>query len=250
MARLYAHRGAAVELPENTIPAFELAVELGADAIETDAHLTRDGQVVLSHDATGERMCGVPRRIEDVTLEELRGWDAGARFVDADGRPSQVGKGLRIPTLGEALRALPGVSFNVDAKSQTARMVDRLIEAIDGAGAADRTLVASFHFWTLRRVRRCYSGRTGLSELEVLRLFCSPETALRWLPVGGAAAQIPYRFHGIDLGQRRLVDKCHRLGLEVHYWTVNDPRTAERLLAIGVDAIMTDDPRRVAPALR
>ena len=80
MPRLYAHRGAAVELPENTLPAFRLALELGADAIETDAHLTRDGHVVLSHDPTGRRMCGISTPIERATLDEVRSWNAGARL--------------------------------------------------------------------------------------------------------------------------------------------------------------------------
>src|SRR5262249_3915363 len=80
--RLYAHRGAAAELPENTLPAFARALELSADAIETDAHLTKDGHIVLSHDATGERMCGKPIAIARATLAEVREWDAGATFRD------------------------------------------------------------------------------------------------------------------------------------------------------------------------
>ena len=131
-ARLYAHRGAAVELPENTVAAFERAIELGADAIETDAHLTRDGHVVLSHDESGLRMCGVDVAIAAATLEEVRAWDAGARF---GGHGGQAGKAHRVPTLEEALRALPGVPFNVDAKSRHSEMVPRLLEVIARAGA-------------------------------------------------------------------------------------------------------------------
>src|SRR5690242_7442718 len=78
---IYAHRGASFELPENTLEAFGLALDLGADAIETDAHMTRDGRIVLSHDATGAKTAGVPLPIRDLTLSELRQWNVGARFI-------------------------------------------------------------------------------------------------------------------------------------------------------------------------
>jgi glycerophosphoryl diester phosphodiesterase len=246
--RLYAHRGAAVELPENTIASFQRAIELGADAIETDAHLTRDGHVVLSHDETGKRMCGVDLAIDRATLDEVRAWDAGARFVDAGGSFVHAGRGLRVPTLEEALGALPGIAFNVDAKSRHPEMVPRLLEVIARANAPDRVLIASFDARTLREVRALgYRGKTGLGQSEVLRLLALPRWALALRPLGGAAAQIPYRALGLDLGTRALIDKCHALGLEVHYWTVNEAPLAARLLDAGADAIMTDDPRAIAP---
>src|SRR5262245_16835756 len=127
MPILYAHRGAAVELPENTLPAFQRALELGADAIETDAHLTADGHIVLSHDPTGERMARVPLAIERATLAEARAWDVGRGFVDRQGA-SFAGRGFRIPTLEEALVEFPGVRFNVDAKSRHRHMVPKIVE--------------------------------------------------------------------------------------------------------------------------
>jgi glycerophosphoryl diester phosphodiesterase len=251
--RLYAHRGAAVELPENTLPAFRLALDLGADALETDAHLTRDGHVVLSHDPTGRRMCGVATPIASATLDEVSAWDAGAAFVDARGERPHAGKGYRMPTLEEALRELPGIDFNVDAKSRHPEMVPRILEVVRRAGAADRTLLASFDARTLRTVRRLgYPGKTGLAQAEVLRLLALPARLLARAPfrLAGVAAQLPYRIYGIDLGTRAVVAKCHALGLEVHYWTVNDPALATRLLDAGADAIMTDDPRAVGPAVK
>lgn len=251
--RLYAHRGAAVELPENTLPSFRLALELGADALETDAHLTSDGQVVLSHDPTGARMCGVAKPIADATLAEVQSWDAGALFVDARGERTETGKGYRIPTLAEVLRELPGVRFNVDAKSRHPEMVPRILDVVNRADASDRVLLASFHSGTLAKVRALgYRGQTGLGQAEVLRLLALPARVLGAprFRLAGAAAQIPYRIYGIDLGTRAVVAKCHALGLAVHYWTVNDPALATRLLEAGADAIMTDDPRLVGPAVR
>jgi glycerophosphoryl diester phosphodiesterase len=121
---------------------------------------------------------------------------------------------------------------------------------VSRVGAAERTLLASFHRATLEEVRRRgYAGKTGLAQAEVLRLLALPTRVLARFPLRGAAAQIPHFIYGIDLGKRAVVDKCHALGLEVHYWTVNDPALATRLLDVGADAIMTDDPRAIAPAL-
>ena len=94
---MYAHRGASLERAENTLEAFELAVELGADAIETDAHVTRDGRVVLAHDPTGERTAGDRRAIADLTLSEVRAWNVGAGFVDRDGGQPYRSRPARIP---------------------------------------------------------------------------------------------------------------------------------------------------------
>ena len=249
--RLYAHRGAAAELPENTLPSFQRALELGADALETDAHLTRDGHVVLSHDPTGLRMGGVATRLADATLAEVQTWDAGYGFTDASGSRPHARKGFRFPTLAEVLRELPHARFNVDAKSRHPEMVPRLLEVLKREKAEERTLVASFDVRTLRHVRRLgYPGQTGLAQAEVWRLVALPLALHGLVPLRGAAAQLPYRIYGIDLGTRAVVDKCHALGLEAHYWTVNDPALAERLLDLGADAIMTDDPRALAPALR
>jgi glycerophosphoryl diester phosphodiesterase len=247
---LYAHRGAAAELPENTLPAFELALSVGATAIETDCHMTSDGHVVLSHDPTGERMAGVARAIKDCTLDEVRTWDVGRGFVDARGERPFAGKGFRIPTLAEALRAHPDVRFNVDAKQDQPDMTAALLEAILRADACDRTLLASFDAGTLGRIRRAgYPGPTGLARREVLLFLGCP---VRLLDVAGVirgqAAQLPHRAFGLDLGKRAVVERAHRLGLEVHYWTVNDLARARELLALGADGIMTDDPRRIAPA--
>lgn len=252
--RLYAHRGAASELPENTLASFRRALELGADALETDAHLTRDGHVVLSHDPTGRRMCGIETAIARSTLAEVQTWDAGFGFVDANGDRPHAKQGHRFPTLDEALREFPDTEFNVDAKSRHPQMVTRVLDVVTRAKADDRTLLASFDVRTLREVRaRGYAGKTGLAQREALRLIASPVGLLSKfpLPKGAAAAQLPYRVSwraiGIDLGTKAVVDKCHALGLEVHYWTVNEPALALRLLETGADAIMTDDPRAIAP---
>lgn len=241
---VYAHRGASLELPENTIESFALALELGAGAIETDAHMTRDGRIVLSHDAIGERMAGVKRAIASVTWSELRGWDVGARFEPRPGAKSTPRGPYRIPLLEDALAAFPGVLFNVDAKQTEPDMIPALVRAIRSARAEDRVRIASFSAENLRRARDLgYTGETGLSAKELARIMFVPKSALRWLRVDGHAAQVPRRAYGVSFASQRAIDRLHAAGVRVDFWTINDKAEADRLFAMGADGVMTDDPR-------
>jgi glycerophosphoryl diester phosphodiesterase len=237
---LYAHRGAAAELPENTLPAFRRALERGATAIETDCHVTRDGHVVLSHDSTVVQAEGVSYRIADSTLEQVKTWNVARGHLGS----------FTIPTLEEVLGHLPGVPFNVDCKPPGPNAVAALVRVVRAMHAEERVLIASFHTRTLRYARRLgYDGKTGLGQSEIVCLLLMPHALLRTLPVHGNAAQVPTHAFGFRLDTRRFVDKCHALGLVVHYWTINDPLEARRLVDLGADGVMTDDPRLIAPAL-
>ncbi len=237
---LYAHRGAAAEVPENTLPAFLRALERGATAIETDCHLTKDGHVVLSHDPAVADAEGTPRRIAESTLEQVQTWNV------AHGHPGS----FTIPTLEEALEQVPGVPFNVDCKAPGLPAAAALVRVVRGMGAQGRVLIASFRTRTLRYVRDLgYEGTTGLGQAEILRLVLLPSALLRAVPVRGNAAQVPTSAFGVRLDTPRFIDKCHGLGLAVHYWTIDDPREARRLVDLGADGVMTNDPRLVAPAL-
>lgn len=245
MPVLYAHRGASAELPENTIEAFLRALEVGATAIETDVHCTRDRHVVISHDPSGERAAGVRARIRDATLADVKRWDVG---LGARARRRGAAARFEVPTLEEALAALPGVPFNVDIKQHGQEAAAAVVSAVRRAGAAERVLLTSFDAATVGHVRWLgYEGPTGLGQGEVMRLLALPFEVLRRYPLKGRAAQIPLRAGPLRLDTPRLIDKAHRLRIEVHYWTINDPAEAERLLALGADAIMTDDPQRIAP---
>jgi len=261
---IYAHRGACTELPENTIEAFTLARELGADAIETDAHMTRDGRIVLSHDPTGARTAGVARHVRvgldrvgaelaraiaDVTLSELATWDAGALFTPARPGAYRSGTPLRIPLLEEALEALPGVLFNVDAKQTVPDMIPALLRAIRRAGAEDRVRIASFSGRNLARVRGLgYTGETALSPSEVARIMFVPRAALRWLRPAGHAAQVPRRAYGVDFTSQSALDRFHAVGVRVDFWTIDSAEEARSLFARGADGVMTNDPRALCVA--
>lgn len=242
---IYAHRGASLELPENTIEAFQLAVDLGANAIETDAHMTRDGRIVLSHDPSGKRMADVPRAIRMATLEEVRAWNMGALHPR-----TPRARHFRMPTLDEALVAFPGVFFNVDAKQTEPDMIPALLRAIRHAKATDRVRIASFSARNLRNARALgYEGPTGLAPSELARLMLAPIGLAKRMEIRGDAAQVPERAWGFTFASASAIDRLHVLGMRVDFWTIDDPANAKRLLAMGADGIMTDDIRTIAPAV-
>lgn len=245
---LLAHRGASAERPENTLVAFERAVALGADGVETDAHLTRDGVVILAHDDTARRTTGVDAAWSDLDLAEVRRLDAGHAFVDRDGS-SWRARGCVVPTLAECLRALPGVCFNIDVKSRRPAMVTAVVSAVRAAGAEDRVLLTSFDEGTLARVRAVgYAGATGLGGRAALLAAFGPLPLARRL-TRGRAMQIPDRLHGVDLGAPWMRARCTALGLRLDYWVINDPARARALLEAGADGLVTDDVAALRPVV-
>jgi glycerophosphoryl diester phosphodiesterase len=221
--RVYAHRGASRELTENTMPAFRRALELGANALETDVHATADGVLVASHDPDGARVFGVPKRIADCRWEEVRSWG--------------------VPSLEEIILAFPGVPINVDLKAEVAPLA---VATVGRLAAEGQVTLASFRSSTLRRVRALgYRGETSLGRSEVARLLSLPAAVQRGiLAPPGRAAQLP-----VSLAQPWVIARCHALGLRADYWTVNDPVQARALVALGADGIMTDDPAAIVPAV-
>lgn len=241
---IYAHRGASFELPENTLESFALALELGADAIETDAHLTKDGRVVLSHDPSGDRAAGVARAIATTDYAEVRSWDVGARFTPRRAGVFSARVRYQMPTLEEALEAFPEITFNVDAKQLVPDMIPSLVRTIRAQKAEARVRIASFSTKNLLRTRALgYAGETGLSPSEVARIMFVPRMALKWMRPQGHAAQVPRRAYGVQFASQRAIDRFHIVGLRVDFWTIDDPAEAQRLFAMGADGVMTDDPR-------
>ena len=244
---LYAHRGAAKELPENTIESFKHALVLGANALEMDAHMTRDGVLVIAHDEDGKRMCGRDDRIKDVSYAELQTWDAGHGHLDEQGHPSFRGKSFKIPTLDSILESFPDVPINIDVKQWDPPMVEEVIETIERHKASSRICLASFRARTLGKIRLCgFKGQTALSAGEVLLSLALPRIAKR-TPYRGNAAQIPTKSGPLKLGNRRSIRRLQRSGCRVDFWTINNIEKAKELLELGADGIMTDDPRAIAP---
>jgi glycerophosphoryl diester phosphodiesterase len=239
---LYAHRGARLEHPENSLQAFEAALALGADALEIDVHMTRDGHAVIAHDATGARMAGVAREIRECALSEVQSWDILRGFGGASHRGP-----VRMPTLDEALEAFPEAAFNVDVKQREPDMLASLLATIARHRAAERVLLTSFSSATTRRVRALgYTGPTGLGRDEAIFAVLAPSAMLRRFPLHGQRLQVPLRQGPLRADRAALATKLHALGIAIDYWVVNEPAEATRLLALGADGIVTDDPRAMA----
>lgn len=236
--RVLAHRGLALRAPENTLAAFRAALEAGATHLETDAHASADGHAVLWHDPDLGRFDGSSARIAELSLEQLR-----RRRVD----------GHAIPTLAEALEAFPGARFNIDLKSAGA--VPAVAAALEDAAAGDRVLVASFSERNLAAFRRRLPRvAVSASRWRVLRALLAVELGCEAMLAralrGVAALQIPERAAGITLVAPGRLAAFKRHVREVHVWTVNEPERMRRLLAAGVDGLVTDRADLAAPIAR
>lgn len=247
--RLYAHRGASAERPENTLLAFDRAIEIGVDALETDVHLTRDGTLIVTHDDTAQRMAAVPSRWEELDLADAQRLDVGWGYIAADGSRPFAGQGVHAPTFEEVLARYRDVRINVDLKGE--RAVDAMLALLERTRAAERVTLASFSTRTALAIRkRGYPGETALSRGEVAALLGMPALLWRQLPWTGTAAQIPVRQGVLPLARAELIAKCHSAGLRVDYWTIDDRAEAEHLLALGADGIMTNDPAALQSLFR
>lgn len=245
MPRIVAHRGDSANYPENTLPAFLSGVRMGIDVIETDVHITRDGEIVIWHDPTLERNTDGEGALEIHTLKELKRLDAGYTFTKDGGKTYPFrGKGIQLCTLSEALEACPDERFNIDLKSQEEDIVERYIDVIRKHNAENRVCTASFHLNNLRKLRRLAPDLlTSVSTLEVAPLVL--KTKMHMLPAAfdrKIIFQVPVRQYGITIINKRFIDEMHKRDAVVMVWTINEEEEMERLYKLGVDTIMTDDP--------
>ncbi len=246
---LYAHRGASMEFPENSMAAFERAVKIGVDVIESDAHITADGHVVLCHDGTGERLAGVPKSVADCPLIDVQSWDIGFNHgISKEGRP-YADKGHRIPTLSEALSSFPGMRWNIDIKVKGSAAASHVAQHIRDLEAEQRVLLASFSSRTLKKIRsKGYRGETGMGQVDVVHMAAVPQFFMELFPSfrpGGHRVQVPIRSGPFLFASKSFVEKCRTFGMAVDFWTINTKSQARMLLDLGVDGIMTDDPKMV-----
>ena len=243
----FAHRGGAKLWPENTLTSFQGAIDAGYRWIETDIHMTADGEIVIFHDATLSRTTEGHAPIAELTLRELKRYDAGFRFSPAEGGFPFRGRQIRIPTLTEALELHPELRLNIEIKPAATAVARRLWEYIDHHGLEDRVLVASERTRSIRHFRRLSRGRvaTSAGRREVVQFWTAARAGVvRALPIAFDALQVPVR-EGVEVVTPRFVQAAHRRGVAVHVWTIDDPDEMRRLLALGVDGLMTDRPDRL-----
>jgi glycerophosphoryl diester phosphodiesterase len=250
----FAHRGGAGLWPENTLEAFRGAIALGCSHLETDLRLTRDGQIVLFHDATLERTTDGIGEVSAYTLEQLRRLDAGYRFSpQAQGFPAR-GRGLTIPTFAELVALSPRVCFNVEIKERGhPDLPEALWEFIQRHALAERIVVAAEHHGLLESFRELAEGRvaTSATKRECWEFLLASGLGLgSRLAVSYQALQIPVSVAGWRILTPRLLAAAHRLGIAVHVWTIDEPAEMNQLLDLGVDGVMSDYPDRLLEVVR
>ena len=238
---LIAHRGGAGLAPENTLVAFLSAVrDWGADMIELDVRTSRDGVVMVFHDAVVDRTTDGSGALAEMRLSELRRLDAGFHFQDPLGKYSFRGKGVGIPTFEEILEALPDFRLNVETKD--GRSAPLLVDIIRRHGAESRVLVTA-ELEKNRRQVRGYPGPWGASRRQIVTFFFLGASGLcpSYVP-DCDVLQIPEVHRGVPILTPRFLKEAHRRNIPVHVWTVDDPSAMRRLLKLGVDGIQTDRP--------
>lgn len=233
---VFAHRGGAAMGPENTIPAFDRGLAAGADGLELDVHLSRDGVVSVHHDARLDRTTTASGPLADRTAAELAALDATSRF-----HPSEPKAG--VPTLDEVLQRYPAARIIVELKQARPSLARAVVDAVRRANAAGRVCLGSYSLRAMRAARAQDAGlATGAAKFEtrlaLYRSWC------RW-PLGRpdyAAFQVPETSGRTRVVSPAFVRMAHQAGVAVQVWTVDAPEDIQRLLDWGVDGIITDRP--------
>jgi glycerophosphoryl diester phosphodiesterase len=248
---LFGHRGASAEAPENTLLAFELAVAAGVDVLEMDVHLSRDGVVVVHHDALLDRTTNGSGLLKSYDAAQLQQLDAGYHFRDAAGEHAYRGKPLRIPRLVEVLEAFPKVGFNIEVKQREPPMIEAVLAELSRAGPRE-TLLAAADAEIMRELEAARPGvPLGLSASQCWRVWWRSMLGQAPNEFGGRALQVPPRYLGVlPIVPPRVVRAAHAAGIEVHLWTIDHPDAVSHWLSQGIDGIMSDDPRRVVDVIR
>ena len=246
------HRGGAGAAPENTVAAIRHGIEAGADAIEFDIHATRDDRIVVIHDDTLERTTDGAGTIEDLTLDELRRFDAGFNFTPDLGRSFPWrGTGIGIPTLEEAVEATEGLPIICEVK--TARAGELLGLWLPGKPVRERMIVGGFDIDAVRPAAVAAKWRCA-SQQDLTPFVLLGKLGIRArLASDIAAAIVPIRKGLVRVVTRGFVRRCHAAGTGVHVWTVNRPDEMRQLLELGVDGLISDFPaiaRRIVEEYR
>lgn len=232
---VFAHRGGGDEAEENSLSAFAYVSSLGVRHVETDVHCTKDGKVVVHHDASVDRTYNGQGMVRDLT------WAQISQMRNAAGE--------RMPLLSEVLETFPELWLNIDAKEDA--VVEPLMGVLEEHNAFGRVMLASFSEARLKKIRSLAPGKvsTSLGVSGVMRLVAAAQsaTALSLWRIPGPrqgvrAVQVPHYQGLMPVVTPRFIAKAHQLGVAVHVWTVNEPAEMVELIDMGVDGLITDRP--------
>jgi len=233
---IVAHRGASQDAPENTMPAFKLAWEQGADAIEGDFHLTKDGYIVCIHDDNTKRVSDANLVVNKSTLAELRELDVG-------GHHEQTFKGTRIPTIAEVFSTIPDQKQIFIEVKCGVEIIPVLLKEIEKAGLMlEQVVVISFNKMVIQKLK----AQAPQFKTSWLRSFKRNKTG-EITPSNEAVLNTLSQIQADALGSNAvipesLVEAVLRQGYEWHVWTINDADEAKKMIALGATSITTDVP--------
>jgi len=241
-----AHQGGNQVRPDNTLAAFQYAAELGADVLEMDIHSTADGVLVVIHDDSVDRTTDGTGKVSEMTLDEIKALDAAYRWSppEAPERFPYRGQGITIPTLEEVFQAFPEMRMTIEIKQADPPIGAAFCDLMRTYGMLDKVLVASFNSEAMKEFRAvCPEAATSAPQDEVLTFYVLYRLGLgqAYTPAG-QAFQVPEERFGLRVLTPRFVRAAHGRNLEVQAWTINAPEDMQRMIALGVDGIITDRP--------
>lgn len=246
----FAHRGGAALRPENTLPAFDHGLLVGADGLEFDVRLSRDGVVVVHHDVSLERTTNGVGCVHEYSADALAQLDAAFHFRGIEGERYR-GRGYGVPRLAEVLSRYPGVPLIIELKGTDPDVGVRAVEEVRRAGALERVWFGGFSSAVLRATRAAAPEARTSAAREEVRWFLYRS----WLGVAPSdpayrAFQVPEMSGRTRVVSPRFVRAAHAARLDVHVWTVDLPADMERLLGWGVDGLISDRPDLAAQVIR
>ena len=230
----FVHRGGDEVETENTIEAFKYSSDLGFVFIETDVQATKDGHVVIFHDATLKRMAGVNKSIKELTLKEVNEID----LLD----------GGKIPLLTEALETFPDLRFNIDIKTEDA--LEETIRIIKQMNFLDKTCLASFSSSRLKRIKHLAGPEVCISsgQMDIFKMMCQ-SVGIGLKATMSQCAQIPLKQWGVPVLTRKFIEIAKKQNKLVHVWTIDNKDQMFELIEFGVDGLMTDKPSVLKEAM-
>lgn len=243
-----AHRGGGLLAPEETMPAFQRAVEANVDVLEMDVQATSDGVLVLMHDTEVDRTTDGTGKLSELTFAEARALDAGYKFSDDGGATFPYrGTGVQIATLREVLEAYPTMLFSIELKEFG--VTEDVLDLIAELGMQDQVVIASFFDAALRKARTYDSEiQTILTIEESLALVQLDEEQESLYSPPAWILQLPPSLGDLSVNAA-LVERADRFGMKIQVWTINEPEEMQGFLDLGVHGIMSDNPEALAGLL-
>ena len=243
---IIAHQGSSLDLPPNTLEAFQLALDQGADIIELDIWRSKDGTWVVIHDRNLSRITGVNKDITKLTFEEIQSLDAGYNFSDSSGNYLYRNKGYKIPSLEQVFKQFNNEKINIEIKTVSKLGLSDLVQLIKKYQMEKKVLVVSFSYNVIKKFRKISNNQiaTAASKSDIMRMIYFGK--LPWYKIRFDAFQIPFYSKKVErygLKNTEWIGKMRSKGMEVHYWTVDNSEDIKKAFFIGAGGVITNKPK-------